>query len=81
MLAERAKAILAKAEECHDLAKTQHEIADAQHQIAARLDDGAKRQRQNADAQEDIANKLDALGRALTADAVEAMGEATGPQL
>ena len=89
---KRADAILAKAEECFDLAKTQHEAADVQHQIAARLDDIAKRQHLNADAQHEVAtaqrktadyldasaNELDVLGRAITADAVEA-ANATNP--
>jgi hypothetical protein len=74
-LGKTAEAILAKAEECHELAKVQHKYADAQHQIAARLDDSAKRQRLHADAQNESAYKLDTIGSTLIADAVEVMGQ------
>jgi hypothetical protein len=64
---KEANALLEKAADCFDLAKTQQAAADAQHDIAAR-------QHKGADGLVVSAKKLDALGHALTDDAVEIKG-------
>ena len=63
-----AEALLDKAEDCFELAKTQQDGADRQHEIAAR-------QRASADKQTENANRLVRLGHALEADAANLHGE------
>lgn len=83
-----AQALLERAADCFDLAKTQHKAAATQHDIASKQIECAEKQHTNADKQEEIgtrqhegadrldetANELNALGHALTKDAVEIKG-------
>ena len=87
VLEKSANSLLAKAEDCFDLAKTQHVEADAQHDIADTQLDAAARQRrigiqqhEGADKLDASADKLDAVGNALVDNAVEMMGETIIPQ-
>jgi hypothetical protein len=82
-----ANSLLAKAEDCFDLAKTQHVETDAEHNIAdTQLDSAARQKRigmqqhEGADKPDASANKLDSVGNALVDNAVEIMGEIIIPQ-
>ena len=87
VLEKSANTLLAKAEDCFDLAKTQHVEADAQHDIAdTQLNVAARQKRigiqqhKGADKLDASADKLDALGHALVDNAVEIMGDTIMPQ-
>jgi hypothetical protein len=81
-LEKSAEALLEKAADCFDLAKTQQDLADKQHEIAAIQHENADQQHEiaarqdsSADKLEVNADRLDALGHALEANAVEIMGD------
>jgi hypothetical protein len=81
VLDKAAEALLEKAADCFDLAKTQQNLADEQHEVAAIQHENADEQHEiaakndrNADQLDASADKLDTLGRSLEADAVEIIG-------
>jgi hypothetical protein len=66
-LEKTVNALIDKAEDCFELAKSQHKAADLQHVLA-------DKQHENADKLDTGADKLDTVGDALTADAMELKG-------
>jgi hypothetical protein len=82
VLEKSVKALLDKADDCFDLAKTQHNLAEKQHESAALQQENADKQQaiaaqqhSDADKLDTKADKLDALGHELEANAVEIKGE------
>ena len=72
------KALLDRADDCFDLAKSHHAQAESEHEGAARQLANASvqeiiatNQHRNADQLEAKANMLEGLGRSLAADAAE----------
>lgn len=77
-----AQTLLAKAEQCFELAKSEHELETNLHEVAARQIDNADKQKEiaakqhrSADRLAATANNLENLGQALEASAVEVIGD------
>jgi diguanylate cyclase (GGDEF)-like protein len=89
VLEKSAEALLEKAEDCFDLAKSEQTLADKHHEVAATQHENADQQHElaaeqnsNADNLEAVAvkleahaDKLDTMGHALEAKAVEIKGD------
>src|ERR1700726_1011234 len=74
-LEKSVNALMDKAEDCFDLAKTQHKSADQQHDIADKQNKLAQEQHENANRLGTSADKLDTVGQALEDEAISLKGE------
>jgi hypothetical protein len=75
LLQKSAGALMDKAEDCLDLAKTQHKAADQQHEIADKQHEISHELHDNAAKLDTSADKLDTVGGALITEALELKGE------
>jgi hypothetical protein len=75
LVQKSVQALMNKAEDCLDLAKTQHKAADQQHEIADKQHEISHEQHDSAAKLDTSADKLDIVSDALIAEAIELKGE------